>query len=97
MGGQIDDRQMNKMDGHVDGWTIDDDDNDDNEDDDDRDEDDEDRDQDDDNEDNRDEDDDDRHSIPNARVDVFRSRRKSDILLNTCDSETDTVYGYMSL
>ena len=47
-------------------------------------------------EDNRDEDDDDhdRHSIPNARVDVFRSRRKSTILLiNTCYSETDIFYG----
>ena len=44
-------------------------------------------------EDNRDEDDDDhdRHSIPNARVDVFRSRRKSIILINTCNIETDTV------
>ena len=50
-------------------------------------------------EDNRDDDDDDhdRHSVPNARVDVFRSRRKSTILLiNTCYSETDTVYTRIS-
>ena len=73
MGGQLDDGQLNKMDGYADMWTIDDDDND---------------------KDNRDDDDHDRHSVPNARVDVFRSRRKSTILfINTCYSETDTVYG----